>query len=72
MVECTDEHCGSGFFPVCEYCWEHESQVNIDKAIIELHEIWTRDCRRHNTEVPYKLEDMLEAAHKQRISLSNN
>ena len=67
MVECTDEHSGSGFFPVCEYCWQHKSQEDIDKAVIKVHTMWVDD-RYHGMiqNVPYELEDMLRETRKQR------
>jgi len=57
---------GSGFFPVCEYCWQHRPQVEIDNAIVELHRWWERDSILYDIQVPYSLEAMLDAANKQR------
>ena len=55
MVECNDEHSGSGFFPVCEYCWQHAELGEILIVVRRLHNEWLQQ----NTE-PYKIEDMIE------------
>ena len=71
MQECNEKHSGHGFFPVCEWCWQHKTQEEIDNAIIKLHRLWEIDCRALNIEVPYKLEDMLAQAYKQRKEMKD-
>lgn len=56
MVKCTDDHHGEGFFPVCEYCWQHESLDAILTAVRRLHKEWVR--LGHTT---YELVDMIDA-----------
>ena len=56
MRECTDDHCGEGFFPVCEYCWQHAGLDAILTAVRRLYNMWLQqDCH------PYELDDMIEA-----------
>ena len=60
MVECTDEHCGEGFFPVCEYCWQHAGLPAILTAVRRLHNMWLQqDCH------PYEVDDMIEATKRE-------
>ena len=61
-MEENDHGGGSGFFPVCEYCWQHKPQKEINKAIVRLYHWWEYDCERAGVEVPYKLDDMLKCA----------
>ena len=61
-MEENDRGGGSGFFPVCEYCWQHKPQKEINKAIERLYRWWEYDCGRAGVEVPYKLDDMLKCA----------
>lgn len=60
MVECTDEHCGRGFFPVCEWCWQNKSWEEISNAVIDLHKFWFFDGLEHGYEPPYTLKEMLD------------
>lgn len=45
------EHCiplddNSGFFPVCQYCWEHCSETENRDAVLRLYKKWTlTGCR---------------------------
>ena len=59
LTECTDEHCGEGFFTVCEYCWQRASWDEIGRSVVELHSWWQRDGHNELT-----LIEMLEKAHK--------
>lgn len=58
MVKCTDEHCGEGFFPVCEYCWQHSEWEDIADAVIQLYGVWAMTQNK----LPYHLQDMLDKA----------
>lgn len=71
MVECTDEHCGSGFFTVCEWCWQHKPIEEIDDAIKKLYRYWVADGFVHDYEPPYTLGDMLKKAHEDYYSNQN-
>lgn len=56
MRECTDDHCSEGFFPVCEFCWQHAGLPAILTAVRRLHNMWLQqDCH------PYDIDDMIEA-----------
>lgn len=57
MIECTPEHSGEGFFPVCEYCWQHNSFNKIKDTIIKLYACWEWSYGS-----PYSLDDMIEKA----------
>lgn len=48
---------GYGFFPVCEWCWNHKSKRENERAVIELFHKW------HRTEYgsPFALEQMIDA-----------
>ena len=59
MVECTDEHCGEGFFPVCEWCWQHKSFDEITNAVVSLYEFWYIDGLKHGYKPSYPLSEML-------------
>lgn len=56
MKGCTDGHCGEGFFPVCEYCWQHAGYDAILTAVRRLYNMWLQQGHR-----PYELDDMIEA-----------
>jgi hypothetical protein len=57
VKHCKDGVAGSGFFPVCEWCWNHKSKRENERAVIELFHTW------HRTEYgsPYTLEQMIDA-----------
>lgn len=46
-----------GFFPVCQWCWEHKSKRENKRAVIELFHKW------HRTKYgsPYTLDQMIDA-----------
>ena len=60
MVECTNEHSGQGFFPVCEWCWQNKPYIEIVNAVINLHEFWAINGRLEGYEPPYTLQEMLK------------
>ncbi len=47
----------AGFFPVCEWCWQHRSKQENRKAVIALHIKWSSE--RYGS--PYTREEMLDA-----------
>ena len=57
VVECTDFRAGSGFFPVCDWCWTHRSKEENRSAVIGLYYEWAHD--EHGS--PYTLKEMLDA-----------
>ena len=66
MRECTDDHCGEGFFPVCEYCWQHAGLPAILTAVCRLYNMWLQqDCH------PYDIDDMIEATKRDYFKESN-
>ena len=56
VIECTDEHNGSGFFCVCEHCWRHAGLSAILTAVRRLYNEWSQQDRH-----PYNLDEMIEA-----------
>lgn len=65
MTECADEHCGRAFFPVCEWCWQNKSWLEISNAVVDLHKFWFLDGLEHDYEPPYTLADMLSKAQQE-------
>lgn len=61
--ECTNSQSGKGFFPVCEWCWNHKSYAENRSAVIATYRMWQRDCDG-SYELPYTLREMLVAFHK--------
>lgn len=47
----------AGFFPVCEWCWQHRSKQENRKAVIALHIKWGSE--RYGS--PYTRKEMLDA-----------
>lgn len=45
------------FFPVCEWCWEHKSKKENERAVIALFHEWNRG----ESGSPYTLGQMLDA-----------
>lgn len=45
-----------GFFPVCEYCWEHTSIKQIKQACTKLYYIW-----KSQGIIPYTIDEMHQA-----------
>lgn len=54
--ECTKEHCGSGFFTCCEYCWQRMKDLEKIDSVISLFNEW-----EHRGVSPYTQEEMLDA-----------
>lgn len=57
VTRASNEESGRGFFPVCQWCWEHKSKRENERAVIELFHTW------HKTEFgsPYTLDQMIDA-----------
>ena len=58
--ECTDFQSGKGFFPVCEWCWNHADYERNLQAVKDTYAMWERECKGRY-DLPYTLEEMLEA-----------
>ena len=51
---------GKGFFPVCQWCWEHRNYAENRLAVIKTYRMWKEQCDG-SYELPYTKEEMLEA-----------
>ena len=58
--ECTPSQSGKGFFPVCQWCWEHKNYAENRLAVIKTYRMWKEQCDG-SYELPYTKEEMLEA-----------
>lgn len=46
-----------GFFPTCQWCWEHKSKEENKREVMKLWQRWTLE--EHSS--PYTLQEMLDA-----------
>ena len=56
VIECTEEHLGSGFFTCCEYCWRKMTDLEKIDSVIDLFNEWEESGGS-----PYTQEEMLDA-----------
>lgn len=62
-AEDSDIGVGRGFFPVCEWCWNHKGYAHNRHAVIATYRMWKNECDG-SYELPYTLREMLCAFHR--------